>query len=174
MIDTNTDKVAHVIMLANRLFKIFGHALLQDEKVRTLLAQLDQQIEDTQKALVTGGIVRECADCAVNGDGTCCGKRTGYKYDSVLLLVNLLLGISLPVQQQDPDSCYFLTREGCILRARHVICVNFVCPRLSRNIQLEILIQLQNTAGEELKTLFLLEEYIKKKIGSVHSPQDYL
>ena len=163
------DKVAHEIISANRLYNAFGHSLLQDEKIRTLLAQLDQQIEETQKALVASGIARECADCAVNGEGTCCGKRTGYKYDSVLLLVNLLLGREIPMQQQDPDSCYFLTREGCILRARHVICVNFICPRLSRNIQPQILIEVQNTAGKELDTLFLLEEYIKKKIGSVHS-----
>lgn len=173
MIDTNTDKVAHDIMLANNLYKVYGQSLLQDKKVRTLLAQLDQQIEETQRAMVSGGIVRECADCAVNGEGTCCGKRTGYKYDRVLLLVNLLLGSSLPVQSQDPDSCYFLTREGCVLRARHVICVNFLCPRLQKNIRQEILVQVQEVAGKELDTLFLLEEYIKKKIGPVRSGLDY-
>ena len=167
------NEVANEVILANHLYKVFGHSLLRDEKVQTLLGQLDERIEATQKALVAGGIVRECADCAVNGDGTCCGKRTGYKYDSVLLLVNLLLGRSLPVQSQDPDSCYFLTREGCVLRARHVICVNFLCPRLQKNIQQDILVQLQTTAGEELDTLFLIEEHIKKKIGPVHASPDY-
>jgi len=171
MIDTNA--VAHEIILANHLHKIFGHALQQDEKVRTLLAQLDQHIEATQKALVAGGIIRECADCAVNGDGTCCGKRTGYKYDSIILLVNLLLGKTIPLQSQDPHACYFLTQKGCVLRARHVICVNFLCPRLSKNIQQEMLIQVQDVAGQELDTLFFLEEYIKKKIGPVHSSPDY-
>lgn len=171
MIDT--DYVVREVHLAYHLHNIFGHALLQDEKVRALLVQLDQNIEATQKALVAGGIIRECADCAVNGDGTCCGKRTGYKYDSVILLVNLLLGKTIPLQSQDPHACYFLTQEGCILRARHVICVNFLCPRLRRNIQQEMLIQVQDVAGQELDTLFLVEEYIKKKIGPVHQSPDY-
>jgi len=167
MIDKNN--VAHEVRLAYHLHKIFSHTLLQDEKLRTLLMQLDQNIEATQKQMVAAGIVKECADCAVNGDGTCCGKRTGYKYDSIILLINLLLGKTIPLQSQDPHACYFLTQEGCILRARHVICVNFVCPRLRNNIQQEILIQVQDVAGQELDTLFLVEEYIKKKIGPVRS-----
>jgi len=169
MIDKNTNLVAYEVMVANHLYEIFGHSLFEDKTIRILLNQLDQHIEATQQALGAGGIARECADCAINDEGTCCGKRTGYKYDSILLLINLLLGRSLPVQSQDPDSCYFLTREGCSLRARHVICVNFLCPRLQKNIRQEILIQLQKTAGEELNTLFILEEYIKKKISPVHS-----
>ena len=171
MIDT--DGVVREVHLAYHIHKIFGHALLQDEKVRTLLVQLDKNIEATQKEMVAVGVIRECADCAVNGEGTCCGKRTGYKYDSVILLVNLLLGKTIPLQSQDPHACYFLTREGCILRARHVICVNFLCPRLHKNIQHEMLVQLQQVAGEELDTLFLVEEYIKKEIGPVQSIPDY-
>jgi hypothetical protein len=171
MMDKNN--VAHEVRLAYHLQNIFCHALQQDEKVRALLVQLDQNIEATQKEMVAVGVIRECADCAVNGEGTCCGKRTGYKYDSVILLVNLLLGKTIPLRSQDPHACYFLTQEGCILRARHVICVNFVCPRLRNNIQQEMLIHVQGVAGKELDTLFLVEEHIKKKIGSVHSSPDY-
>ena len=171
MIDT--DSVVREVRLANHLYKMFGHALLQDETVRTLLIQLDQNIEATQKEMVAAGVIEECADCAVNGEGTCCGKRTGFKYDSVILLVNLLLGKTIPLQSEDPHACYFLTREGCMLRARHVICVNFLCPRLHKNIQQKMLNQLQRVAGEELDTLFLVEEYIKKKIGPVQSVPDY-
>lgn len=169
MIDTNA--VEHEIVLANHLHKFFGHVLLPDEKLRTLLMQLDQNIEATQNQMVAAGIVKECADCAVNGDGTCCGKRTGFKYDSIILLINLLLGKTIPLKSQDPHACYFLKQEGCVLRARHVICVNFLCPRLSKNIQQKMLIQVQGVAGQELDTLFLVEEYIKKKIGPVRSDE---
>lgn len=111
------------------------------------------------------GLVKECADCAVNGNGTCCGARTGNKCDSILLFINLLLGKSLPDRAQDSHLCYFLTKQGCALRARHVICVNYLCQRLRKTIEHEKLILLQETAGEELHALFILEEYIKKKIG---------
>ena len=68
---------------------------MQDREICALLGGLDLQIEATQGAMVRAGIVKECTDCAVNGEGTCCGVRTGHKYGSVLLLINLLLGRTL-------------------------------------------------------------------------------
>ena len=156
--------ISHQIVLAYQLYQEFGQASLQDENLQALLLRLDQQIEAAHKEMLAIGVVKECADCAVNGDKTCCGKRTGYKCDSILLLINLLLGKSLPIKQQDHHFCYFLTKEGCLLSARHVICVNYLCQRLRKNIPHERLIRLQVIAGEELNTLFVIEEYIKKKI----------
>jgi len=156
--------VSHQIVLAYQLYQEFGQTLLQDEKLQALLLRLGQQIKAAHKEMLAIGVVKECTDCAVNGDETCCGKRTGYKCDSILLLINLLLGKSLPIRTQDHHFCYFLTKEGCLLRARHVICVNYLCQRLRKNISHERLIRLQVIAGEELNTLFVVEEYIKKKI----------
>jgi hypothetical protein len=64
----------------------------------------------------------------------------------------------------DPTSCYLLGENGCLLRAREVICVNYLCGRIYKNIEKEKLIHLQRTAGNELNSLFLLEEYIKKRL----------
>lgn len=86
-------------------------------------------------------------------------------YDEVLLLINLLLGKTLPEKGYDPDSCYFLSEHGCSLRAREVICVNYLCSNIYKAIELEKIIQLQKVVGEELKTLFILKEGIKKKIN---------
>jgi hypothetical protein len=138
---------------------------MQDCEVYTLLGELDLHIEATQSAMVKAGIVKECADCAVNGEGTCCGVRTGYKYGSVLLLINLLLGGTLPSAPTDIHVCHFLTKQGCALRARHVICVNFVCQRLRDVIPHNLLCNVQAIASGEIDTLFCLEECIKKKIG---------
>jgi hypothetical protein len=114
--------------------------------------------------MVTSGIVQECADCAVNGEGTCCGVHTGYKCDSVLILINLLLGVSVHIQTQEPHLCAFLTKHGCSLSARPVICVNFTCHRLNSNIPHEKLDRVQRIVGEELTTLFMIEEHIKERI----------
>jgi hypothetical protein len=64
----------------------------------------------------------------------------------------------------DTPSCYLLGENGCLLRAREVICVNYLCSRLYRNIEQEKLIHLQRTAGNELNSLFLLEQSIKKRL----------
>jgi len=158
--------IADEITSALLLQKIFGKTLLKDEKFKTLLFRLDQNIEATQREMVSTGIVMECADCAVNGEGTCCATHTGYKCDGVLLLINLLLGRALPSQPYYFDLCYFLTKEGCSLRARHIICVNYVCQRLRKNIPHNKLIRLQEIAGAEMDTLFIVEEHIKKKLGA--------
>ena len=126
---------------------------------------LDRHIETTQRAMVNTGIVKECADCAMTGEGTCCGVRTGYKSGSVLLLINLLLGRTLPSVPADANFCHFLVKHGCALRARHVICVNFLCQRLRDVFPHNKLCNVQEIAGREIDTLFVLEESINKKIG---------
>jgi hypothetical protein len=139
---------------------------MQDGEICALLGGLDLHVEATQNAMVSAGIVKECADCAMNGEGTCCGVRTGYKCGSVLLLINLLLGRTLPpAAPADTHLCHFLTKQGCALRARHVICVNFVCLRLRAFLPHNLLCNVQDIAGGEIGALFVLEECIKKKIG---------
>ena len=70
----------------------------------------------------------------------------------------------------DTTSCYLLGENGCLLRAREVICVNYLCSRIYSNIEKEKLIHLQRTAGNELNSLFLLEQYIKKKLRGFPAP----
>ncbi|HMK59963.1 MAG TPA: hypothetical protein VK452_02315 [Dissulfurispiraceae bacterium] len=138
--------------------------LLEDRDVNDLLHSLDLCIEATQRAMVDSGMARECADCAISEAGTCCSFRTGYKSDSVILLINLLLGRDLPTTSFDARLCYFLTEIGCVLRARHVICTNFICQRLRDTIPHETLCSVQEIAGNEIDTMFALEEAIKKKL----------
>jgi len=157
--------IADQIGIALDLQKEFGQSLMQDREICTLLDRLDLQVEATQSAMVAAGIVKECGDCTINGKGTCCGVRTGYKYDSVLLLINLLLSRTLPPVPADINLCHFLTKRGCALKARHVICVNFVCQRLRDILPHSTLCNLQDIAGREIDTLFVLEECIKKQIG---------
>jgi hypothetical protein len=137
---------------------------MDDKQFHAMLLHLDKTIEASKGEMAASGVVSECADCAVTGEGTCCSARTGHKSDSILLLVNLLLNNPLPEKEHNADLCYFLTGSGCSLRARPVICVNFVCGRIRENIPFQTLIHLQKTIGDELDTLFAIEEYVKKKL----------
>jgi len=159
------NRVEYKVALARHLQANFAQALLQDEEIRSRLLQLDENIEATWKEMVSIGVVRECSDCAVR-EGSCCGAGMENSYDEVLLLINLLLGRNLPSRAYDSNSCYFLGENGCLLRAREVICVNYLCGGIWRNIEKEKLIHLQKIAGQELKTLFVLEEDIKKIINN--------
>lgn len=155
--------IDYKIALAYHLQANLGQALLQDKEIQDQLLHLDQNIGATWKEMASIGVVRECRDCAAK-EGSCCGSGMENSYDEVLLLINLLLGRTLPSQAYDSTSCYFLGANGCLLRAREVICVNYLCQRISRNIEKEKLIHLQKIAGQELNSLFMLEQHIKKKI----------
>ena len=108
------------------------------------------------------GVVAECKHCEEEEGGSCCGAGIEDRYGPVLLLLNLLLGASLPTQVRSRNSCYFLGERGCLLAARHVLCVNYICEKLRKKLTREELIRLQSCAGQELDTLFFLHEATKK------------
>jgi hypothetical protein len=156
--------ILHTIDAALGLEMTLSPILSEDERFKSLLESLRQSIKATHKEMVAVGMVNECADCAAIGEGTCCTTRTHLKYDKILLLINLLLGAILPHRAALPGTCHFLAEQGCMLTARHVICVNFLCRRLREKIEHWKLVRVQEVAGEELTTLFMLEEYLKKRI----------
>ena len=51
-------------------------------------------------------------------------------YDGVLLLINLLLGVSIERERRDEQSCPFLGSTGCRLAARDHVCVNYLCLKI--------------------------------------------
>ena len=152
------------ITSAVHLYEAFGPLMMKDAMFRTLLFDLDRYIGETQRAMEVTGIAKECADCAVNGEGTCCGIRTGSKCSNTILFINLMMGKILPRVPAYPGLCHFLTAYGCSLRARPVICVNFTCRRLRDRIPHKALCGVQEIAGKEIHALFIFEEYVKKKM----------
>ena len=161
---TTSPTIQEKIEQAHNLFEIFGSSLIEDPQIHALLRKLRDCIENTNQSMVTLGVVAECKNCEEREGGSCCGSGIENKYDVELLLVNLLLKASLRNQQPSQNSCYFLGEKGCKLTARHVLCVNYICQKLQKKLAREQLISLQTCAGEELDTLFILHEAIKKKI----------
>ncbi len=160
----NPRSVQEKIEKAHNLYSASGDSLRQDPSISVLLNKLQECIENTKDSMLKLGVVAECKHCEEREGGSCCGTGIENKYDVELLLVNLLLEASLRDQQPSQNSCYFLGEKGCKLTARHVLCVNYMCQKLQKKLAREQLISLQTCAGEELDTLFILHEAIKKKI----------
>lgn len=152
------------VRAANELLAIWGKALRCDPRIGELLMNLKQKMASSRKAMYDSGVVAACRFCEEEDGGSCCGRGIEDKYTPVLLLMNLLVGGSLPVQRYQANGCYFLGREGCCLEARHVICVNYLCRKIQNTIPLSDLIHLQEVNGEELEMVFMLNEAIKKFI----------
>ena len=161
---TTSPTIQEKIEQAQDLFETCGDSLRENPSIRTLLNKLQECIENTKGSMLKLGVVAECKHCEEQEGGSCCGTGIENKYDVELLLVNLLLEASLRNQQPSQNSCYFLGEKGCKLTARHVLCVNYMCQKLQKKLAREQLISLQTCAGEELDTLFILHEAIKKHI----------
>jgi hypothetical protein len=149
---------------AHNLLETCGSPLIEDPSIHALLRKLRDYIENTNRTMLTLGVVAICKNCEEKEGGSCCGAGIENRYDVVLLLINLLLGGSLKNREPVGNSCYFLGKNGCKLTARHVLCVNYICDKLQKKLTREELIALQSCAGEELDTLFFLHEAIKKRL----------
>ncbi|MGD8982379.1 MAG: hypothetical protein PVH99_05570 [Desulfobacteraceae bacterium] len=154
---------AKIAWAEKRYHEVKGE-LRGDQEIPLLLDKLKGAIHASHKEMAEAGVVNECRDCEEREGGSCCGSGLENRYDGSLLLINLLLGVKLPRQGYDPSSCFFLGAQGCLLLARHVICVNYLCKKITERIDAEKIAALQEKEGVELERLFHLQEKIKEKI----------
>ncbi|MEE9120288.1 MAG: hypothetical protein V3U56_03255 [Syntrophobacteria bacterium] len=161
---TSPTAIQEKIEQAHMLYSACGDSLRQNPSIHALLNKLQECIDNTNQRMLILDVVAECKRCEEEEGGSCCGAGIENKYDVVLLLTNLLLGRSLENGEPSGNSCYFLGEYGCLLTARHVLCVNYICKKLQKKLTKEQLISLQTCAGEELDTLFILHEAIKKRM----------
>jgi len=138
--------------------------LLADRNLVELLEALKAAIHRSHENMLRTGIVDLCRHCEEKEGGSCCGAGLEKHYSGILLLINLLLGVSLPQEREEPSSCFFLSPTGCRLLARHVLCINYVCNKITSRIKPDQLAALRDTEGAEFLLLFLVNEKLKKLV----------
>jgi len=149
---------------ANKLYDQYAKTIFNDEIARKTIADLEQIIEKRRLHMFLCGITELCKKCDVEEGGSCCGKGIEERYDEWLLLINLLLGCSLPRQRYEANSCFFLGKKGCLLKALHVICINYLCRNIEENVSRNELLQLRDMEGDMIVAIFGLHEYLKKSL----------
>jgi hypothetical protein len=158
-----TQYISNNIESARNLYRTFGSQLTQDQEISCKLERLRQLIQKTQEEFLSAGIFTECKKCGENAQH-CCRAGTENKCDVILLLINLLLGSTLHYKPIHPTVCGFLGRTGCTLKAKHAICLNYICENIQNKIDRKSLIAAQEVLGRELDLQFILCERIKQKI----------
>lgn len=149
------------IAWARHCYQKFGDDLLKEKRLIDLLAHLKAAAVASRREMALTGIVEICRRCEHEEGGSCCGAGLENRYDGWLLLINLLLGVRLPKTRLQTDSCFFLGKSGCLLMARHVICINYLCRKATDLIDPHTIMKLREKEGEEVNTLFMLHETIK-------------
>jgi hypothetical protein len=150
------------IKLAQDRYLLWKDALRKQSHINKLLADLERCIRVSRESMLEFGIVEICKRCDQEEGGSCCGAGMENKFDGFLLLVNLLLGVTLPEHHLRTDSCYLLTDKGCILKVRLVLCLDFLCDKILNALSVKELLSLQKISGEKLVTGFILYDAIKK------------
>ena len=150
------------IKVAGDLYDRLGVPLKHEPQIHDLLEKLEKCLGRSREAMLELGIVETCKHCDEEEGGSCCGAGLENKFDSLLLLMNLLLGVSLPERHQRPESCYLLSDKGCVLKVRLVLCVDYLCPRILSALSHDEVVRLQNIAGGELLTGFKLYDALKR------------
>ncbi len=150
------------IKTAQHLYDLWSDQLKREPNIHQLIGKLERCLENSRAAMLELGIVETCKHCDEEEGGSCCGAGLENKFDTFLLLMNLLLDVSLPERHHRHDSCYLLTDKGCRLKVRLVLCVDFLCPKILNAMSKGDLIRLQKVSGDELTTAFILYDAIKK------------
>ncbi len=164
--------IAERVLWAESFFREYGTLFFENEKITALLRTFRAATEEATRTMDGIGVVDLCRKCDLEEGGSCCGRGLENKYDGWLLLINRLLQVSLPLARQQPEGCLFLGEEGCLLKARHVICINYMCRKITENIQPAALGTLREMEGREIDTLFILKEAVKGLVKEWRKTQE--
>ena len=150
---------------AEDCFEREGPRLLEDQNLAELLHRLNNAVHRSREIMSRTGIFDLCSECEEKEGGSCCGAGLEKNFSATLLLVNRLLGVPFPPDRKEPSSCFFLSFSGCTLVARHVLCINYVCNKITSRIAPDQLAALREAEGEEILLLFQVNEKLKKLIN---------
>lgn len=149
------------IATAKGLYLRWGEQLKNDPAISTRLAELSQRVEASSALILRAGVVEQCRICEEDEGGSCCGQGIENRYSPELLLINLLFGLKLPEAAKSSESCFFLGDQGCVLKAREILCINYMCFKIKKTVAPEMLLEIQETNGAEMDLIFALHEHIK-------------
>jgi hypothetical protein len=153
------------IRWARKFFGLYKDIIRTDSETSSLLVDFEAAYRATRRAADETGIPSLCAACDREQGGSCCGAGIELRYDGWMLLLNLLFGIELPESRARAGSCFFLRDTGCILAAREVLCLNYLCPNVIEKVPFSKIFILREFEGREIEILFRLNERIKRVVS---------
>jgi hypothetical protein len=159
---TQEQRLQREITTARSLFVRCRRALGHQPELLRLLSLYGEAIGETQALMQRVSVTEACTDCAQQGAGSCCFEGIESGYDHMLLLINLLMGCTIPDFREVPDSCFFVGKTGCKLQARYYYCVHYLCPALQAALGPSAQRRLLSVVGKELAAGWELERALRK------------
>jgi hypothetical protein len=158
-------RITEKIQEARNLYSRFGGRLREDGGFRAEVTLFLEIIARSGKASIDLGVVDACRACEEERGGSCCGRGIEDRYNPVMLLLNLLFDVDLPEIYSKSGSCLFLGERGCLLKVRHILCINYLCLELQKKLGEDGLELLQQATGDEMEAVFMLHENVKRRLA---------
>ena len=150
-----TDK----LRVARRLYQQHGPRLLQNRDITDTLESLQHKANDLDEQMLAMGMGARCSACAARVDGGCCSSYMAGNTDGIVLLINLLLGISITPADNGEECCY-LGPRGCIFTIKPIFCLNYNCSHIQQEATKEELKNLEIRTGALLSEQIGLEKLL--------------
>lgn len=148
------------LAVARELHSRFGRDLLHHPGIRTQLTavQADERALQEQMAAMEMGAT--CTQCASRPGGGCCSRYMAGENDVPQLLMNLLAGVEVAIQQDGDKECCFLGPTGCVLALKPMFCLNYNCVHIKEKAESESLRLLEQRTGVLLTRQAVLEQLL--------------
>ncbi len=157
--DVNQKRInAHVA------YQELGSELAQLPEVKEKLSNLQTLSENLFQQMASMTMFTLCAACGQKNDGGCCSEFMSNETDTVLLLINLLLGVDVKPQRDDGFECCYLGGKGCILKVKPMFCLNYNCQQILTGNEPEVIRELEKAASAVLREQYALEQIILPKL----------
>ncbi len=165
----DTDKIYYSSIDTKRQFALdlyqkHGTTLLGSAVINEKLANLEKLTGLLHVQMTNMTMFSLCIDCGQSQSGGCCSYYMANETDAVLLLINMLLGIKVAPQREDLYECCYLGRQGCILKAKPLFCLNYNCQKILTGNDSAALKKLESASSAVLREQTVLEDIILRKI----------
>jgi hypothetical protein len=154
-------KIAH----AYRLFRDYGRRLLGNPQVTQGVKELKRLGDRLNGVMHSLGMPEQCSHCGDAFNGGCCSGEMAGETDALLLLINLLAGGGVQEQERDGFECRFLGINGCVLRFKPFLCLNYICRKMRDGQDPEQRKALADATAALLSQIVTLEGLILQELG---------
>ena len=152
--------VAVKLAVAQDLYARYGQALVLRPDIMAQLAAVgaSERALQTQMGAMAMGVT--CTQCASSPGGGCCSGYMAAENDVLQLLMNMLAGIQVGIQQDDGIECCFLGETGCVLSYKPMFCLNYICGHIKEAGEPAPLLLLEQRTGSLLRKQAGMEQLL--------------
>jgi len=133
--------------LAGRFFRLHGEELAQDSQVAAGMTDLRGLHQALRQQMLVMEMDRTCTRCAQGSGGGCCSVAFAAETDVVQLLMNMLAGVIVDIQQSNGTYCCYLGEKGCIFLFKPIFCLNYNCNIITLGSRRDNLRKLEKLTG---------------------------